>query len=72
MANEDQADTLYMEDMVKKTGRTAAAIRQGVYRDAPWLPPAFKMGKFLAWDRVEAEQFFTTIKAKGARLEQNT
>lgn len=51
------ADVLYVEDMARKLGRTEAAIRQALNRGADWLPPAFKMGRRLAWRPADVDRF---------------
>lgn len=59
-------DVLYVEDLAKAMGRTETAIRQAVNRGVAWLPPAFKLGRRLAWRRADVEAFLAKL-AKEAR-----
>lgn len=43
------ADVLYVADLARKLGRTEGAVRMAVSRGAAWLPPAFKLGRRVAW-----------------------
>lgn len=56
MKNE-ASDLLYVADLARKLGRTEAAIRSAVNRKADWLPPAFPMGRRLAWRLADVEAF---------------
>jgi hypothetical protein len=51
-----EQSVLYVADLAKKLGRTEAAIRAGVNRDADWLPPRLK-GHRLAWRTVTVDAF---------------
>jgi predicted DNA-binding transcriptional regulator AlpA len=51
------SDILYVPDLARKLGRTESAIRTAVNRGANWLPPAFSMGRRLAWRAVDVDRF---------------
>lgn len=63
MTTTTEPDVLYVADLARKLGRTESAIRAGVNRSVDWLPPAFPMGRRLAWRRVDVESFLAA-KAK--------
>jgi len=61
-----QSAVLYVHDLAAMLGRTEAAIRAAVSRGAEWLPPAFPMGRRLAW-RAEDVDAFLKARAKQVR-----
>jgi len=50
-------DVLYVADLARKLGRTEAAIRAGLSRGVDWIPPAFPMGRRLAWRPSDVDAF---------------
>jgi predicted DNA-binding transcriptional regulator AlpA len=61
------ADVLYLADVAKLYGRTEAAIRSANARGAPWLPAPFKLGRRLAWRRVDVEADLARRAKRGAK-----
>lgn len=59
-------DVLYVSDLARKLGRTEAAIRVALNRGADWLPPAFKMGRRLAWRTADVDKFLAQRAKKGS------
>lgn len=49
------ADVLYVVDLAKKLGKTETAVRMGVSRGAEWIPPAFKLGRRIAWRTADVD-----------------
>jgi predicted DNA-binding transcriptional regulator AlpA len=45
----NEADVIYVPELAKKLGKTEAAVRAAYYRKSDAIPPAFKMGRELAW-----------------------
>lgn len=60
-----ESELLYIPQMAARMGRTEAAIRAGVQRNAKWLPPSFKSGAKIAWRKSTADQFFADQEKKG-------
>lgn len=50
-----EAAVLYVPELARMIGRTESAVRAGVQRGADWVPPAFNMGRRLAWRREDVE-----------------
>jgi predicted DNA-binding transcriptional regulator AlpA len=50
-----EAAVLYVPDLARMIGRTESAIRAGVQRGVDWVPPAFNMGRRLAWRREDVD-----------------
>lgn len=49
------ADVLYVPDLARKLGKTEAAVRMGVARSSDWIPPAFKLGRRIAWRTADVD-----------------
>jgi predicted DNA-binding transcriptional regulator AlpA len=62
-----QSEVLYVPDLARKLGRTEAAIRTAVNRKADWLPPAFSMGRRLAWRVTDVDKFLAAQAGKTNR-----
>ena len=57
-------EVLYVADLARMLGRTEAAIRAAVNRGVDWLPPAWPMGRRLAWRRCDVDAFLAKQAAK--------
>tara|TARA_R110000868_G_scaffold281860_2_gene542102 strand:+ start:853 stop:1038 length:186 start_codon:yes stop_codon:yes gene_type:complete len=51
------AEILYVAQLADMLGMSEAAVRAAVYRQSPAIPPAFKLGKKLAWSRTAVLAF---------------
>lgn len=60
-------EILYVPQMAKRLGRSKAAIRSAHQRKADWLPPAFHMGRLLAWRSDDVESFLKARAKKTAK-----
>lgn len=58
-------DVIYVAQMAERLGRTKAAIRAGHRRGVDWLPPAFRMGRLLAWRPADVDAFLKARAKKG-------
>jgi predicted DNA-binding transcriptional regulator AlpA len=46
------SEVLYVADLARLLGMTEAAVRGHVYRRSTAVPPAFTLGRRLAWRRA--------------------
>jgi predicted DNA-binding transcriptional regulator AlpA len=60
-------DVLYVPDVARRLGRSEPAIRSALARGSSWLPPSFKMGRRVAWRRVDFDRFLAAQAKGGAQ-----
>ena len=53
----EESEVIYVAGMAKMLGKTEASIRDGIRRNADWLPKGFRMSGQHAWLREDVLKF---------------
>ena len=53
----EQSEVIYLAGLAMMLGKTEAAVRDGIRRNAVWVPKGFKMGALHAWLRADVLMF---------------
>lgn len=53
----DVSEVIYVADLARILGRTEVSVREGIRRQASWLPKGFRMGIKHCWLRADVMQF---------------
>lgn len=53
----EHSEVIYVAGMAKMLGKTEASIRDGIRRNADWLPKGFRMSGQHAWLREDVLKF---------------
>lgn len=67
----EESEVIYVSGLARMLGKTESAIREGIRRGAPWLPPSFRVGVYHAWLKDDVRTFLREC-AQGQHVKVKT
>lgn len=58
----EESEVIYVADLARILGRTEVSVREGIRRQASWLPTGFRMGIKHCWLRADVMQFLVDYR----------
>jgi hypothetical protein len=65
----EESEVIYVADLARILGRTEVSVREGIRRQASWLPKGFRMGIKHCWLRADVMQFL--VDYRDGKIESN-